>query len=165
MTDATTISPVSSSGRAATSSIENSIFTNVRGDCIWGWEIARIKLIKNRVEVCEGAAADNVHLYAPRGFRNPRKLLFDGRQDRQRQGQPPFGRPEVNGVVEGNVLRGGNYGVGMADSNLIVRNNQFFNHDKEKWSAAIIVSGVLRRERQCAFLTTRSSKRTWAFTS
>lgn len=121
--------------------VENSTFTNVRGDCIWGWEVARIKLIKNRVEACEGAAADNVHLYAPRGFEiRGNYFSMEGKTDSGKGNL--HSEAGSDGVVEGNVLRGGNYGVGMADSNLIVRNNQFFNHDKEKWSAAIIVSAA-----------------------
>jgi parallel beta-helix repeat protein len=47
-----------------------------------------------------------------------------------------------NGVIVGNEFRGGNYGVGITDDNLLVRNNRFFNHFKEKWAASIIVSEV-----------------------
>ncbi len=119
--------------------IENSTLSNVRGDCIWGWKVERIKILGNRIEVCQGASADNVHLYAPRDF-EIRDNYFS------MEGKTESGKGNLhsqagsNGLIEGNELRGGNYGVGMTDDNLTVRNNRFFNHDKAKWSAAIIVS-------------------------
>lgn len=121
--------------------IENSTLSNVHGDGIWGWEVERLKIRKNRVEVCQGGDADNVHLYAPRDF-EIRDNYFSMEGDTESGKGNLHSQAGTNGLIEGNELRGGNYGVGMTDDNLIVRNNRFFNHDKAKWSAAIIVSEV-----------------------
>lgn len=119
--------------------IENSTLANVRGDGIWAWDVQRIKILKNRVEVCQGGAADNVHLYAPRDFEiRDNYFSMEGETDSGKGNL--HSQAGTNGLIEGNELRGGNYGVGMTDDNLVVRNNRFFNHDKAKWSAAIIVS-------------------------
>ncbi len=121
--------------------IENSTLTNVRGDCIWGWEIRGLKILRNRVEVCQGAAADNVHLYMPRDFEiRGNTFSMEGKTDSGKGNL--HSQAGSDGVVEDNVFRGGNFGVGMTDSNLVIRNNKLINHDKEKWSAAIIVSEV-----------------------
>lgn len=121
--------------------IANSTLTNVRGDCIWGWEIRGLKILKNQVEVCQGAGADNVHLYMPRNFEiRGNTFSMEGKTDSGKGNL--HSQAGTDGVIEDNVFRGGNYGVGMTDDNLVVRNNRFFNHDKEKWSAAIIVSEV-----------------------
>jgi polysaccharidase protein len=121
--------------------IENSVLTNVRGDGIWGWEIRGLKILKTRIEACQGVAADNVHLYMPRDFEiRGNTFSMEGKTDSGKGNL--HSQAGTDGVVEDNVFRGGNFGVGMTDNNLVVRNNRFFNHNKEKWSAAIIVSEV-----------------------
>jgi hypothetical protein len=121
--------------------IDGAKLTNVHGDGIWGWELQNVRIVNSRVEVCQGASADNVHLHAPRNY-EIRDSFFS------MEGKTDSGKGNIhsqggsNGVIEGNVFRGGNYGVGVTDDNLLVRNNQFFNHNHEKWSASILMSEV-----------------------
>jgi hypothetical protein len=126
-------------GRGLT--ISNSKFTNVRGDGIWAWEVDDLRILSNRIEVCQGDSADNVHLYAPRNYEvRGNYFSMEGKTD---SGKGNFhSQAGDGGLIADNVFRGGNYGVGNTDSNLTVRNNRFINHDKAKWSGAIIVSEV-----------------------
>jgi hypothetical protein len=121
--------------------VDGVTITNVRGDGIWGWEIQNLRIINSRVEVCQGPAADNVHLYAPRHYeiRN-NHFSMEGRTD---SGKGNFhSQAGSNGTIEANVFRGGNYGIGITDDNLTIRNNRFLNHVAQKWSASIIMSEV-----------------------
>lgn len=121
--------------------IDGATLTNVRGDGIWGWEIQNLRIINSHVEVCQGASADNVHLYAPRNYEiRDNFFSMEGKTDSGKGNIHSQGG--TNGVIEGNTLRGGNYGVGITDDNLLIRNNRFFNHLHEKWSAAILMSEV-----------------------
>ena len=121
--------------------IDGATLTHVRGDGIWGWEVQNVRIINSRVEVCQGESADNVHLYAPRGY-ELRNNFFS------MEGKTNSGKGNIhsqagtNGIIENNIFRGGNYGVGVTDDNLLVRNNQFFNHNHEKWSASILMSAA-----------------------
>jgi parallel beta-helix repeat protein len=121
--------------------IDGATLTHVRGDCIWGWELQNVRIINSRVEVCQGLNADNVHLHAPRGY-ELRNNFFS------MEGKTNSGKGNIhsqggtNGIIENNVFRGGNYGVGITDDNLLIRHNQFFNHNREKWSASILMSEV-----------------------
>jgi polysaccharidase protein len=121
--------------------IDGVTLTNVRGDGIWGWELQNVRILNSRIEVCQGAAADNVHLHAPRNYEiRGNQFSMEGRTESGKGNVHSQGGS--NGIIEGNVFRGGTYGVGITDDDLLIRNNQFFNHVKEKWSAAIIVSEV-----------------------
>jgi hypothetical protein len=121
--------------------IESATLTNVRGDGIWGWEVQNLRILGSRVEVCQGPNADNVHLYMPRHYEiRGNSFSMEGETDSGKGNVHSQGGS--NGVIEGNSFRGGNYGVGITDDNLVVRNNRFANHNKEKWSASIIVSEV-----------------------
>lgn len=121
--------------------IDGATLTNIRGDGIWGWELQNVRIVNSRVEVCQGDSADNVHLYAPRNYEiRDNFFSMEGKTDSHKGNIHSQGGS--NGVIEGNELRGGNYGVGITDDNLLVRNNRFFNHTGEKWAASIIVSEV-----------------------
>jgi polysaccharidase protein len=121
--------------------IDGVTLTNVRGDGIWGWELQNVRILNSRIEVCQGAAADNVHLHAPRNYEiRGSHFSMEGRTESGKGNV--HSQAGSNGVIENNVFRGGTYGVGITDDDLLIRNNQFFNHVKEKWSASIIVSEV-----------------------
>jgi hypothetical protein len=121
--------------------IDGATLTNIRGDGIWLWELQNVRILNSRVEVCQGESADNVHLYAPRNYEiRGNYFSMEGKTDSHKGNIHSQGGS--NGVIENNELRGGNYGVGITDDNLLVRNNRFFNHIGEKWAASIIVSEV-----------------------
>ena len=121
--------------------IDGVTMTNVRGDGIWGWELQHLRILNSRIEVCQGAAADNVHLYAPRDFEiRGNHFSMEGKTESGKGNVHSYAGS--NGVIEGNEMRGGNYGVGATDDNLMIRNNRFLNHVGEKWSASILMSEV-----------------------
>jgi Right handed beta helix region len=121
--------------------IDGAMLTNIRGDGIWGWELQNLRIVNSRVEVCQGDSADNVHLYAPRNYEiRDNFFSMEGKTDSHKGNVHSQGGS--NGVIEHNEFRGGNYGVGITDDNLLVRHNRFFNHTGEKWAASIIVSEV-----------------------
>jgi parallel beta-helix repeat protein len=121
--------------------IDGITMTNVRGDGIWGWELQNVRIVNSRIEVCQGAAADNVHLHAPRNYEiRGNQFSMEGRTESGKGNVHSQGGSR--GVIENNVFRGGNYGVGITDDDLMIRNNRFFNHVNQKWSASIIVSEV-----------------------
>ena len=126
-------------GRGLT--IANSVLRNVRGDGIWAWEVHDLRILGNRIEVCLGANSDNVHLYAPRNYEV--RGNFFSMEGETESGKGNFhSQAGDGGLIVDNTFRGGNYGVGNTDSNLVVRANRFINHDKAKWSGAIVVSEV-----------------------
>lgn len=121
--------------------IDGVTMTNVRGDGIWGWELQNLRIINTRIEVCQGPSADNVHLYAPRNYEVLNShFSMEGKTDSGKGNI--HSQAGSNGLIEGNVFRGGNYGVGITDDNLTIRNNRFLNHTGEKWAASIIMSEV-----------------------
>jgi hypothetical protein len=121
--------------------IDGVTLTNVRGDGIWGWELQNVRIVNSRIEVCQGAAADNVHLHAPRNYEiRGNQFSMEGRTESGKGNVHSQGGS--NGVIEGSEFRGGNYGVGITDDDLLIRNNRFFNHIGQKWSASIIVGEV-----------------------
>lgn len=121
--------------------VSNSLLTDIQGDAIWGWEIDGLKILNNRIETVRGASADNIHLYAPHNFEiRGNYLSMEGATDSGKGNL--HSQAGSGGIVAHNEMRGGNYGVGMTDSNLRVENNLIVNHNQESWSSGILVSEV-----------------------
>lgn len=121
--------------------IANSTMSNIHGDAMFIWDAQNVKILRNRVEVCRGPNADNLHMYKVLGYEVRGNFFsMEGETD---SGKGNFhSQGSDNGLVVDNVFRGGNYGVGNTDDSLIVENNKFFNQNKAPWSGAILVGEV-----------------------
>jgi hypothetical protein len=117
-------------------SISACTLEGVRGDAIWIWQAARVKIQNNRIMVVTGPNGDNAHLQHLRDFDiSGNTFSMDGPTD-SGKGNVLLGNSD-EGRIAGNTLIAGNYGIGIDASNTVVEDNHFIKHDKASWSAAL----------------------------
>jgi hypothetical protein len=112
--------------------IEHITLERAYGDGIGIWGGTNLKILRNVVMPVSGQHADPVHLGLSSGVEVRGNWLEHGGTDSGKGALCLCSTDD--GVVEGNVLIGGTYGVGSGASNILIENNWLENNNAASWS-------------------------------
>jgi polysaccharidase protein len=125
--------------------IANSDYHDVKGDGVFLWDVAGVKILNNNFEVPQGQSADNIHTYLMRDYEIRGNVLsFEGATD---SGKGIMVVQEsVDGVIAENTFDlAGNahYAIGGTIENGVIEKNHFIGRAEGTWSAALNITETL----------------------